>query len=213
MLLVLPLLRAITKFGQQTLHVPHLIASNCHLGLHVRFHCMQILCGTKWIRVIIFGLVWFLSKKITILKFIKKKSKPIQTDQFQFGSVFHDKNLFGSVFLVLAWFFRFGLIFFQVGSVFFGLGSIRFFQFFQNFNRFNQFFFMVLFFQLFFFSSFLSFLIFILTLKWITVGGKLLIYPSDSFEKDCSYLQSDWAFKAGLLKNLLICSIWPNSTC
>jgi hypothetical protein len=24
---------------------------------------------------------------------------------------------------------------------------------------------------------------------------------SDSFEKDCSYLQSDWAFKAGLLKN------------
>lgn len=37
MLLVLPLLRAITKFGQQTLHIPNLIASNCLLGLHVRF--------------------------------------------------------------------------------------------------------------------------------------------------------------------------------
>jgi hypothetical protein len=50
-----------------------------------------------------------------------KKSKPVQTDRFQFGLVQFlwkktGSNQLGSVFL---WF----------GSVFFSLGSVRFFQF------------------------------------------------------------------------------------
>jgi hypothetical protein len=40
--------------------------------------------------VLIFGLVWFLSKKVIKLNFFIKKTKPkpVQTDRFQFGLVF-----------------------------------------------------------------------------------------------------------------------------
>jgi hypothetical protein len=102
--------------------------------------------------VIIFDLVWFLSKKINqtkIIIFLKKKPKPGQTDRFWFGSVwfFREKPVqiglarffrfwlgfsgFGSVFSVLAQFFpvlaRFGLVFFWF---FVGFGLVRFFWFF-----------------------------------------------------------------------------------
>jgi hypothetical protein len=66
--------------------------------------------------VIIFGLVRFLSKKITKPVFFKKtetKPKPIQTDRFRFG-YFRTKTGFFD----LAWFFL----------VFFGLGLVWFFQ-------------------------------------------------------------------------------------
>jgi len=110
--------------------------------------------------VIIFGSVWFLSKKVTKLKFFFKKTrnrtetgsnrpvsvflgqKPVQTDLAQFSLFF---------FLVLAWFFRFWLglaRFFLVFSVRFGFfgfllikpKSNRTGWFFQNFNWFNRFF-------------------------------------------------------------------------
>ena len=95
--------------------------------------------------VIIFGLVRFLSKKVTKLKFffLKKKTetepKPGQTDRFRFGSVFFraktGSNRFGSVFLVLARFSRFWLGFsvwlcFFLVFCWFRFGSVRFFQFF-----------------------------------------------------------------------------------
>jgi hypothetical protein len=92
--------------------------------------------------VIIFGLVRFLLKKITKLKFVLKKLKPVQTDRFRFGSVrfFWTKtgsNQFGSVF------FRFFSVW--VRFDFFGFRLIkpkpnRTGRFFQNFNRFNRFF-------------------------------------------------------------------------
>jgi hypothetical protein len=58
--------------------------------------------------VIIFGSVWFLSKKVTKPKFfLKKNPKPGQTDRFRFDSarLFRAKtgsNRFGSGFPVLA---------------------------------------------------------------------------------------------------------------
>jgi hypothetical protein len=79
--------------------------------------------------VIIFGLVWFLSKKITKPVFFKKtktKPKPIQTDRFWFG-YFRTKTGFFD----LARFFLVWLSFFDLARfflVFFGLGSVRFFQ-------------------------------------------------------------------------------------
>ena len=95
--------------------------------------------------MIIFGSVWFLSKKVTKPKlfFFEKKPKPNRNrvKPTGFGSVrfFRAKtgsNRFGSVFPVLArfsrfWlgFFRFWLGFFRFGSVFFPVfcrfGSVR----------------------------------------------------------------------------------------
>jgi hypothetical protein len=85
-------------------------------------------------RVIIFGSVRFLSKKVTkpkIFFFIKKtEPKPGQTDRFRFGSVFLGQK---PVQTSLARFFRFWLGFLGFGSVFsvwlgfFGLA--RFFRF------------------------------------------------------------------------------------
>jgi hypothetical protein len=88
--------------------------------------------------VIIFGSVWFLSKKVTKPKlfFFEKKPKPNRNrvKPTGFGSVrfgfFRAKtgsNRFGSVFPVLARFSRFWLGFSGFGSVFFGLA--RFFRF------------------------------------------------------------------------------------
>jgi hypothetical protein len=88
--------------------------------------------------VIIFGSVRFLSKKVTKPKFffLKKKPKPNRNrvkptgfGSVRFGSVFLGQKPvwlgfsgFGSVFSVLARFFRFGSVlarFFRFGSVFF----------------------------------------------------------------------------------------------
>jgi hypothetical protein len=83
--------------------------------------------------VIIFGSVWFLSKKSNqteMFFFLKKKTetepKPGQTDRFRFD-FFREKtgsNRFGSV---LARFSGFGSVFFWF---FIGFGSVRFFRFF-----------------------------------------------------------------------------------
>jgi len=87
--------------------------------------------------VIIFGLVWFLSKKVIKLKFFKKKPKLIQTDRVQFGSVqfFRKKissNRFGSVFSV--W-LGFRSVF--SGSAWFWLGFFGLARFFSGFFRFG----------------------------------------------------------------------------
>ena len=77
--------------------------------------------------MIIFGLVWFLSKIITKPVFKKKtktKPKPIQTDRFRFG-YFRKKTGF----FYLARFFLVWLSFSDLARfflVFFGLGSVRF---------------------------------------------------------------------------------------
>ena len=96
----------------------------------------------------LFGLV-FIKKSNQTEIFLKKKTKPIQIDRFQFGSVFLDKNRFKPVllgFFGFAWFFRFGSVFFRFFSVWirFGFFSFRLIKpkpnrtgrFFQNFNRF-----------------------------------------------------------------------------
>jgi hypothetical protein len=111
--------------------------------------------------VIIFGSVRFYQKIVTKPKF-KKKPKPVQTDQFRFGSVrfgsvqfsfFRIKtgsNCFGSVFSVWLSFFRFGSVWF-----------------FQNFNRFNWFFFCSIFSVIFFcFLGLIGFLVFLPTPSW-----------------------------------------------
>ena len=76
--------------------------------------------------VIIFCSIRFLSKKIIKQKFfIKKKPRAVQTDQFQFGLVFLDKNWFKPVWL--GFFFRFGSVFSGLArffSDFFGLGLV-----------------------------------------------------------------------------------------
>ena len=89
---------------------------------------------------IIFGSVRFLSKKVTKPKlfFLKKKPNRNRVKPTGFGSVrfFRAKtssNRFGSVFPVLAWFFRFGSVFpVWLGflSVLVWFGSVRFFRFF-----------------------------------------------------------------------------------
>ena len=84
--------------------------------------------------MIIFGSVRFLSKKVTKLKYIffwKKNRNRTETGSNRPVSVrvFREKtgsNRFGSVFPVLARFFRFGSVFFR----FFGFGSVRFFRIF-----------------------------------------------------------------------------------
>jgi len=110
--------------------------------------------------VIIFGLVRFLSKKVTKPKFFfekkpETKPKPGQTDRFRFGSVFLGQK---PVQTSLARFFRFWLGFFWFGSVFpfwlgfsglarFWLGLARFFfRFFIGFGsvRFGFFGFLVI---------------------------------------------------------------------
>jgi len=84
--------------------------------------------------VIIFGLVRFLSKKVTKPNFFVKKTetepKQGQIDRFRFS--FFGQKLIQTG---LARFFRFWLSFLDFGSVFFGFGSVffgsvRFFQFF-----------------------------------------------------------------------------------
>jgi hypothetical protein len=55
--------------------------------------------------VIIFGLVRFLSKKVTKPNLKKKKPKPVQTDQFRFGLVFFGQKPVWLGFLGLAQFF------------------------------------------------------------------------------------------------------------
>jgi len=115
--------------------------------------------GFLYHRVIIFGSVQFLSKKVTKPKFFLKKTetepKPGQTDWFRCSSIRFfraktDSNRFGSV---LLGFFRFFSDFGSVRFGFFGFWLIkpkpnRTGRFFQNFNRF---FFSVWFFRLFFF--------------------------------------------------------------
>jgi uncharacterized protein YneF (UPF0154 family) len=54
--------------------------------------------------VIIFGSVRFLSKKVTKPN-LKKKPKPVQTDQFRFGLVFFGQKPVWLGFLGLAQFF------------------------------------------------------------------------------------------------------------
>jgi hypothetical protein len=78
--------------------------------------------------VIIFGSVWFLSKKVTkpIFFFLKKKTKPKRNrvKPTGFGSVFLGKK---PVQTGLTRFFRFWLGFFRFGSVFsvwLGFGSV-----------------------------------------------------------------------------------------
>jgi hypothetical protein len=85
--------------------------------------------------VIIFCLVWFLSKKIIKLKFKKKRNRN-RVKLTGFGSVrfFRAKtgsNQFGLVFPVLARFSRFWLSFFRFWLGFFWFGSVlaRFFRF------------------------------------------------------------------------------------
>jgi hypothetical protein len=82
--------------------------------------------------VIIFGSVWFLSKKVTKPNFffLKKKNetepKPGQTDWFRFG-FFREKtgsNRFDSVFPVLARFFSVWLGFFGLARFWLGFSSL-----------------------------------------------------------------------------------------
>jgi hypothetical protein len=86
--------------------------------------------------VIIFGSVWFLSKKVTKpIFFLKQKTetgsnRPV-SDRFGFFRAKTGSNRFGSVFPVLARFSRFWLGFFQFwlgflgfGLVFSGFGSV-----------------------------------------------------------------------------------------
>jgi hypothetical protein len=84
------------------------------------------------LKLIIFGLIWFLSKKIIKPKFFKKKTETgsNQPVLVQFGSVFRTKtssNRFDSVFSgfgsVLARFFA------GLAWVFFVLDSVQFFRF------------------------------------------------------------------------------------
>ena len=122
----------------------------------------------------LFGLVFI--KKVTKLKFIfLKKTKtgsnrpvlvrfgflgqnPVQTGLARFFQFWLDFLGFGSIFSVLAWFFRLSLILAQLFSVRFGFFSFFLIKpkpnqtdrFFQNFNQFNQFFFSVQFFWFFF---------------------------------------------------------------
>jgi hypothetical protein len=79
--------------------------------------------------VMIFDSVQFLSKKNNQTEFKKKKPKPVQTNRFQFGSVFLDKNWFKPVWLgfdsgFLVW-LSFGLIFSGLGSVQFAFFDFR----------------------------------------------------------------------------------------
>ena len=102
--------------------------------------------------VIIFGSVWFLSKKVTKpkKKILKKKpnpnrnrvkstgfgsvflgQKPVQTGLARFFWFWLGFSGFSSVFSGLAWFFRFGSVLAQFFFQFFvGFGSVRFFRFF-----------------------------------------------------------------------------------
>ena len=68
----------------------------------------------------LFGLV-FIKKSNQTEIFFFKKTKPIQIDRFQFGSVFLDKNRFGLVFSVWLGFFS-GFFRFGFGSIFSVLG-------------------------------------------------------------------------------------------
>jgi len=127
-----------------------------------------------------FGSVRFLSKKVTKPKFFFWKKNRNRVKPTGFGSVrfgfFRAKtgsNRFGSVFSVLARFFRFGSVFpvwLGFGSVFFpffvGFGSVWFFRFFAyktepagSFKNLIGFFFQFGFFGYFFFG----FLVFLLT--------------------------------------------------
>jgi hypothetical protein len=62
-----------------------------------------------------FGSVFIKKKNYTKKNIFFKKPKPIQTDRFWFGSVFHNKNRFKPVWLCF--------------FCFFCLGSVRFFRF------------------------------------------------------------------------------------
>jgi len=115
--------------------------------------------------VIIFGSVWFLSKKSNQTIFFK--SKPVQTDQFRFGLAW-----FFQVWLGFSGLARFFSIWIQFG--FFGFRLIkpklnRTEQFFKNSNRFNRVFFTVRFFQL-FFSGFLNSIGFLINCSPLTSG-------------------------------------------
>jgi hypothetical protein len=85
--------------------------------------------------MIIFGSVRFLSKKNKQIKKKLKKLKPVQTDEFRFGSVFWIKtgsNWFGSVFrFCLIWlgFFRFGSVFLVLARFFSVWVRLGFFDF------------------------------------------------------------------------------------
>jgi len=71
--------------------------------------------------VIIFGSVWFLSKKYNQTEFFLKKTgieqKPVETDRFRFGFLRQKPIQIG-----LARFFRFGLVFLRF--FFFGFNSV-----------------------------------------------------------------------------------------
>jgi len=73
----------------------------------------------------LFGLV-FIKKSNQTEIFLKKKTKPIQIDRFQFGSVFLDKNRFGLVFSVWLGFFGLARFFFWFFSVWIQFGFFSF---------------------------------------------------------------------------------------
>jgi hypothetical protein len=154
------------------------------MPLWIYFHgeiiSKAISCDRFRIGVIIFGSVWFLSKKITKPKFFffEKKTetepKPGQTDRFRFGLVFWAKtssNRFGSV---LARFFRFGSVFFRF---FIGFGSVWFFRFFayktEPAGFFKNLIGLIGFFFGYFFSGFLGLIGFLVFLLTPSLGGRL----------------------------------------
>ena len=75
--------------------------------------------------MIIFGSVWFLSKKSNQTEFFfLKKLKPVQTDRFRFDFLGKKQVQTG-----LTRFFQFGSVFSGFARFFSGLGSVRFFRF------------------------------------------------------------------------------------
>ena len=102
-----------------------LFSRACSWALLIRLSLFIWLVYIKW--VIIFGLIWFLLKKIIKLNFFNKKTetglnRPVLV---RFSSFLRQKSVqtgfarFGSVFTVFFWF----------GLVFSGLSSVLFFQF------------------------------------------------------------------------------------
>jgi hypothetical protein len=119
----------------------HLHVSGRMAGPPPLLHSIWYVCAyfeTNVLGVIIFGLVWFLSKKITKPKFVFEKktetgsNRPVSV-RFGFFRAKTGSNRFGSVFSVLAQFFPVLARFFSVWLVFSGLARF-FFRFFVGFG-------------------------------------------------------------------------------
>ena len=123
----------------------------CFWGVEER-ECLSIRDLSCKVEVIIFGSVWFLSKKVIKPKFFfEKKPKPSQTNRFRFGFLGKKPVQTG----LARFFFRFFSVLVSVRFDFFSFLLIkpkpnRTGWFFQNFNRFNRFFFRFGFFSYFF---------------------------------------------------------------